>query len=52
MEQGYIKLGQIRTFVLDEANRMLDMGFLPDIKHSWHASRTTSVHAILSYNAS
>ena len=32
MEQGYIKLGQIRTFVLDEADRMLDMGFLPDIK--------------------
>ncbi len=32
MEQGYVKLGAINTFVLDEADRMLDMGFIPDIK--------------------
>jgi len=32
MEQGYVKLGSIKTFVLDEADRMLDMGFIPDIK--------------------
>ncbi len=32
MEQGYVKLGAIKTFVLDEADRMLDMGFIPDIK--------------------
>ncbi len=32
MEQGYVKLGAIKTFILDEADRMLDMGFIPDIK--------------------
>ncbi len=32
MDQGYIKLNQIEYFVLDEADRMLDMGFIHDIK--------------------
>jgi ATP-dependent RNA helicase RhlE len=32
MEQGYIELDQLDVFVLDEADRMLDMGFLPDLK--------------------
>lgn len=32
MDQGYIKLNSIKTFVLDEADRMLDMGFINDIK--------------------
>lgn len=32
MNQGYIHLNQIRYFVLDEADRMLDMGFIHDIK--------------------
>jgi len=31
MEQGHIRLGKIETFVLDEADRMLDMGFFDDI---------------------
>lgn len=30
--QGYIKLGDIDHFVLDEADQMLDMGFIHDIK--------------------
>lgn len=32
MNQGYIHLNAIRYFVLDEADRMLDMGFIHDIK--------------------
>lgn len=32
MNQGYIKLNNIEYFVLDEADRMLDMGFINDIK--------------------
>jgi ATP-dependent RNA helicase RhlE len=32
MTQGYIKLDTIKYFVLDEADRMLDMGFIHDIK--------------------
>lgn len=30
--QGFVKLDQIDTLVLDEADRMFDMGFLPDLK--------------------
>ncbi len=32
MEQGYIRLNDIEYFVLDEADRMLDMGFIHDIR--------------------
>jgi ATP-dependent RNA helicase RhlE len=32
MQQGYVKLEHIEVFVLDEADRMLDMGFAPDVK--------------------
>ena len=32
MEQKHLDLSGIEIFVLDEADRMLDMGFIPDIK--------------------
>lgn len=32
MSQGYVRLDAIQYFVLDEADRMLDMGFIHDIK--------------------
>jgi len=33
MKKGTLKLDQIRTIILDEADRMLDMGFLEDIQY-------------------
>jgi ATP-dependent RNA helicase RhlE len=32
MNQGYINLNSLQFFVLDEADRMLDMGFVHDVK--------------------
>ncbi|MDO5627409.1 MAG: DEAD/DEAH box helicase, partial [Mobilicoccus sp.] len=32
MQQGHLRLSNIRTLVLDEADEMLDLGFLPDVE--------------------
>jgi len=32
MQQGHVRLDSVRFLVLDEVDRMLDMGFLPDVK--------------------
>jgi ATP-dependent RNA helicase RhlE len=32
LEQRHLRLNQVRTFILDEADRMLDMGFVRDVR--------------------
>jgi ATP-dependent RNA helicase RhlE len=32
MNQGYVHLDHLEIFILDEADRMLDMGFIQDVK--------------------
>lgn len=32
MQRGFVKLDRVQLFVLDEADRMLDMGFIHDVK--------------------
>ncbi|MBN2184652.1 MAG: DEAD/DEAH box helicase [Candidatus Krumholzibacteriota bacterium] len=32
VEQGFVHLNEVEVFILDEGDRMLDMGFIPDIK--------------------
>ncbi len=33
MQEGRVKLSEIEMLILDEADRMLDMGFIDDVKH-------------------
>lgn len=49
MNQNYISLAQVRMFVLDEADRMLDMGFSHDVKKI--ISRLPAVRQTLLFSA-
>jgi ATP-dependent RNA helicase DeaD len=48
-ERGHLDLAKVEVFCLDEADRMLDMGFLPDIL--WILERTTAREQTLLFSA-
>ena len=52
MNQGYIRLDRLEYFILDEADRMLDMGFINDVKRIIQASaQGAPEHALLGHDA-
>jgi ATP-dependent RNA helicase RhlE len=51
IEHKSVHLGQVEIFVLDEADRMLDMGFIPDIKRIMALLPATSKRQNLLWSA-
>jgi len=49
INQGYVDLSRIRTLVLDEADHMLDLGFIDDIKYV--KRKLTKKHQTLFFSA-
>ncbi len=49
MNQGYVRLDDVETFVLDEADRMLDMGFIHDVRRI--AAKLPPKHQTLLFSA-
>lgn len=49
MNQGYVRLDWVETFVLDEADRMLDMGFIHDVRRI--AQKLPEKHQTLLFSA-
>ena len=44
MDRGSIKFDHVKVVVLDEADEMLNMGFVDDINKSWVLSQKTIKH--------
>ncbi|MBU0483760.1 MAG: ATP-dependent RNA helicase RhlB [Proteobacteria bacterium] len=49
--QGIIDLSQIETMVIDEADRMLDMGFIPDVRKIIQSTPNKDKRQTLFYSA-
>jgi len=49
MRRGYLNLNHIKFFILDEADRMLDMGFIDDIK--WILQKTPKNKQMMLFSA-
>lgn len=51
MRQKVIHLGKVKTLVIDEADRMLDMGFIPDIRTIVHSTPPKAARQTLFFSA-
>jgi ATP-dependent RNA helicase RhlE len=52
MNQGHITLDETSFLVLDECDRLLDMGFIPDVRRIVNAyAKTTSVVTFFRHHA-
>ncbi|MCL7487879.1 MAG: DEAD/DEAH box helicase [Desulfobulbaceae bacterium] len=51
MRQKIIRLDRVETLVIDEADRMLDMGFIPDIRTIVHSTPPKAARQTLFFSA-
>ncbi|MCP3992831.1 MAG: DEAD/DEAH box helicase [Actinomycetia bacterium] len=49
MDRGVVEVGQVSLAIIDEADRMADMGFLPQVE--WILRRVEGVHQTLLFSA-